>query len=115
MDALKHPDPNGIFTYSRGPGGEILAEDKDEVPANKEEGHARWKWEMEARFIRGGDDDFDYKTVDDNVEYDDHALERQEAEEKYFNEEEPEFVTGEDGATRTKSQEPQGETGVQDF
>lgn len=117
MEALRHPDPNSVFSYKRGPGGEILAEDKDEVPSNKEEGYARWKWEMETRFVRGADDDFDYKTVDENEEYDDRALEDLEAQERYFDGEEPKFVSGNDGATRTKSQESklEGETGVQDF
>ena len=71
LDALRHPDPNAIFTYKRGPDGEVLAEDRDEVPVNKEDGLARWKWEMEARFLRGGDEDFDYNAVDNNPEYDD--------------------------------------------
>jgi Coiled-coil domain containing protein (DUF2052) len=115
MEALRKPDPNSVFSYRRGPDGEILAEDKDEVPANKEEGYARWHWEMEARFVRGGDDDFEYKSVDDNDEYDDHALETQEAEDRYFDDEEPQFVFGVDGVKRTKSKELQGQTGIQDF
>ena len=117
MDALRHPDPNNTFAYKRGPNGEILAEERDEVPASKEEGFARWRSEMEVRFVRGADGDFDYSTVDDNESYDDHALEEREALDRYFAEEEPEFVVGEDAAKRTKSQEQklEGETGVQDF
>ena len=115
LDALQHPDPNSVFTYKRGSDGEILAEDKDEVPKDKEEGYARWKWEMERRFVRGGDQDFDYRAVDESDDYDDHALEIQEAEERYFDQEEPTFVTGVDGVERSQSQELQGETGVQDF
>ena len=115
IDALKNPDPNSVFSYKRGPSGEILAEEKDEVPANKDEGYARWRWEMEARFVRGGDDDFDYHTVDDNDEYDDHATETQEAEDRYFNDEEPQFVTGAEAIKKTASKELQGETGIQDF
>ena len=115
IDALRNPDTSSIFSYKRGPDGEILAEERDEVPANKEEGHARWHWEMEARFIRGGDDDFDYRTVDNNEDYDDHALETQEAEEQYFDDEPPEFVVGEDAVKKTKSKELEGERGVQDF
>lgn len=106
-----------MFTYKRGPDGEILAEDKDEVPANKEEGSARWKWEMETRFVRGGDDDFDYSTVDNNPEYDDRATEEREAQDRYFDEQEPEFIEDEDenGITKSKSKELQGETGIQDY
>lgn len=117
MEALRHPDPNSVFSYKRGPNGEILAEERDEVPASKEEGYARWKWEMETRFVRGADEDFDYNVVDDNEQYDDHALESLEAQDRYFDNEEPEFVVGDDAARRTKSQEQKlrGETGVQDF
>ena len=115
LDALKNPDPNAVFSYRRGPSGEILAEEKDEVPANQDEGYARWRWEMEARFVRGGDIDFDYTAVDENDDYDDHAVEIQEAEERYFNDEEPQFVFGDETVKKTASKEFQGETGVQDF
>lgn len=116
LDALRNPDPNSMFTYQRGPNGEIFAEDRDEVPANKEEGLTRWRWEMETRFLRGGDDDFDYETVDKNPEYDDRTIEEQDAADRYFEAEEPEFVEDQEGATKKKSTEAlQGETGVQDF
>ena len=114
LDALRHPDPNAMFTYKRGPDGEVLAEDRDEVPANKEEGLARWKWEMEARFLRGGDEDFDYEAVDNNAEFDDRELEERDAQDKYFDEETPKFVDGEEGLARSESQ-LHGQTGVQDF
>lgn len=117
MDALRQPEPGNMFAYKRGPNGEILQEDRDDVPSSKEDGFTRWKWEMEARFVRGGDDDFDYTSVDNNEAYDDRTLEDQEALEQYFDREEPEFVQGDDAAKRTKSQERQleGETGIQDF
>ncbi|KEF61134.1 uncharacterized protein A1O9_02699 [Exophiala aquamarina CBS 119918] len=115
LDALRHPDPNSIFTYKRGPNGEILAEDKDEVPTTKEEGLARWRWEMETRFLRGGDDDFDYEAVDKNTEYDDRLLEEQDAQDRYFDEEEPEFVQGDDTAQKHQKKDLEGETGIQDF
>ena len=114
VDALKNPDAT-IFAYKRGPNGEVLEEEKDEVPANKDEGYSRWKWEMEARFVRGDDDDFDYKAVDESEEFDDHILEEREAADRYFDGEQPKFVKGEEAASRTKSQELTGETGVQDF
>jgi hypothetical protein len=110
MEALAHPDPNSTFSYRRGPHGEVLAEEKDEIPVNKEEGEKRWRWEMEMRFLRGGDDDFEYKDVDESEEYDDRGEEEREAEEKYFAEEEPEWVVEND-----KGVQLQGETGIQDF
>lgn len=115
LDALAHPDPDQTFSYRRGPNGEILAEEQDEVPTSKEEGYARWKWEMEMRFVRGGDGDFEYGKVDGSEDYDDRGVEEQEAEEKWFDEEEAMFVTEEGGLTRSKSRELRGETGVQDF
>ena len=103
-----------MFSYERGPDGEILAEEQDEIPADKEEGQRMWRWEMEMRFVRGGDPDFDYHTVDSSDEYDDHMIEELEAQERYFDEQEPEFVM-DDGVSTTKNAELQGETGIQDF
>ncbi|EGS22668.1 uncharacterized protein CTHT_0011410 [Thermochaetoides thermophila DSM 1495] len=82
-------------------------------PTNKEEGRAQWEEFLRDRFIRGEDDDFDYSLIDDNDEYD--VLERQEQEEAWFDEEEPEWASscgeeGEGGGRVLK-----GETGVQDF
>lgn len=110
---MANPDLNQTFSYQRGAHGEILEEEQDDVPRDKEEGYARWKWEMEIRFLRGGDTDFDYETVDDGEEYDDRGIEEQEAEDRWFDEEEASFVKGD--LARSKSREPQGETGVQDF
>lgn len=111
IEALAHPDPNATFSYRRGPQGEVLAEEKDEIPVDKEEGQKRWRWEMEMRFLRGGDDDFEYKDVDENEEYDDRGEEEREAEEKYFAEEKPEWVTEDD----QKATSLQGETGILDY
>ncbi|KAJ5804216.1 uncharacterized protein N7518_000519 [Penicillium psychrosexuale] len=110
MDAISNPDPNAMMTYTRGPDGEILAEDRDEIPPNKEEGERLWRWEMGLRFMQGNDSDFDYETVDQNDDYDDHSDEQ----DQYFEDEEPEWVvdgTCEDGARPNL----QGETGIQDF
>ncbi|KAL1957727.1 hypothetical protein VTO42DRAFT_5570 [Malbranchea cinnamomea] len=103
MEALANPDSNATFAYTRGPNGEILEEDQDEIPASKEEGFKRWKQEMELRFLRGADLDFDYSAVDDCEDYDDWNVEQ----EKYFDEEEPEWLVEKDKL--------QGETGIQDF
>jgi hypothetical protein len=106
--ALANPDPNATFSYRRGPHGEILEEESYEVPSTKEEGWERWKYEMEMRFIRGGDDDFDYEVIDESEEWDDRGEEERGALDQYLNGEEPQWVL-EDGKS------PQGETGVQDF
>ncbi|KAG9685754.1 hypothetical protein KCU77_g24270, partial [Aureobasidium melanogenum] len=72
----------------------------------KEEGLAKWREYVEMRFLRGEDQDFDYKLVDEDESYDDLEWERREREESYFGQEEAEFV-GEG--------EKQGETGIQDY
>jgi hypothetical protein len=108
LDALANPDPNAAFQYKRGPNGEIYAEEQDEIPQSKEEGFKRWKYEMEMRFLRGDDDDFDYDAVDKSEEFDDRAEEERVELDEYLADEEPGFAL-EDG------QEPQGETGIQDF
>lgn len=110
FDALSHPDPHSLFSYTRGPNGEILAEERDEIPSSQEEGEKQWRWEMTLRFLRGEDGDFDYATVDDNDEYDDWNEEQ----ERYFEDEDPEWVVDQDNGRDVRSQ-LQGETGVQDF
>lgn len=100
--------------YRRGKDGEILAEEKDEIPLSKEEGLERWTYEMERRFLRGGDRDFDYTTIDDNPDYDDVKLEEREAEERYFDTETPKWV-GEEEEHERPEHELKGETGIQDF
>ncbi|KAL2010270.1 hypothetical protein VTN00DRAFT_6077 [Thermoascus crustaceus] len=104
LDALNNPDPNAMLSYRRGPNGEILAEDREDIPTTKEEGEKRWRWEMEMRFLKGADYNFDYKTVDENDEYDDWNEEQ----ERYFDEEEPEWIIEDE-------KKLQGETGIQDF
>lgn len=71
---------------------------------------------MEMRFVRGGDGDFDYRAIDEDEGYDDRTAEELEAEEVYFGEQTPEFVSREGVArSRSKEIELEGETGVQDF
>ncbi|KAJ5794898.1 hypothetical protein N7457_001497 [Penicillium paradoxum] len=108
MEAIANPDPNSMMSYTRGPDGEILAEDLDEIPPNKEEGERLWKWEMGLRFIRGNDPDFDYKAVDENEKYDDES----DKQDQYFEDQEPEWVVDNGSDTRANLQ---GETGIQDF
>lgn len=110
MDALARPDPTAMLSYTRGPNGEILAEDRDDIPASKEDGEKQWQWEMGLRFIRGDDPDFDYRTVDENDEYDDLT----EQQEEYFEDEEPEWLVDDLRGDDAREQ-LQGETGIQDF
>lgn len=112
-------------------------------PETKTEGHAQWMDFLRERFIRGGDEDFEYGAVDGDEELD--VVERVEREEAWFDEESPGWdlggeeeeegggdggdgsgdvdmdgegvdEEGEEGrAARRKEKELQGETGVQDF
>ena len=115
VEALANPDPDAALSYRRGPNGEVLAEEKDEIPANKEEGFQRWRWEMEMRFLRGADEDFDYSSVDGNEDFDDRAEEERQKEEQYFAAEEPEWMIDDSHIFDGSKMLLQGETGVQDF
>ena len=114
--ALKGQDEDGdtvssssdvlsLISYVRGANGEVLPEDPDEVPSSKEDGLERWKFEMILKFLRGEDQDFDYKAVDEDVDLDE--IESQEEEERWFDDQEPEWIEGEGTVG--------GETGIQDF
>ncbi|KAK4039587.1 hypothetical protein C8A01DRAFT_16451 [Parachaetomium inaequale] len=82
-------------------------------PKTREEGRGQWEAYLRDRFIRGEDEDFDYAAVDEDEEYD--VFEREEREEAWFEEEDPEWATsGEEGAGRA-DKVLLGETGVQDF
>ncbi|KAF2139125.1 uncharacterized protein K452DRAFT_233220 [Aplosporella prunicola CBS 121167] len=116
--ALQHEGTDDV-SYTRGPNGEIVAtEDKDEIPATKEEGLARWREDMGQRFLRGEDRDFRYEEVDESEEWDDHALEDQEAQDDYFDAEEPSWFQDDvpQGLNGAQGRlELRGETGIQDF
>lgn len=118
LAALKGQNPDGepahpaesslpFVSYVRGDDGEVLPEDPDEVPKSKEDGFERWKFEMTIKFLKGEDQDFDYKEIDESEEWD--VIEIKEEEEKWFEDEEPEWV-GEEGSVVVG-----GETGIQDF
>src|SRR6201994_1238043 len=106
--ALANPDPDAAFSYKRGPDGEILEEEIDEVPSTKEEGGERGRYEMKMRFLRGSDNDFDYKIVDESEEWDDVEEEQRGALEEWLDGEVPQWL-------REDGKGPQGETGIQDF
>jgi len=93
------------ITYIRGLDGDIIPEDPDEIPADKEEGMKRWKHEMTMRFLRGEDSDFNYKEVDEHDDWD--VIESREAEDRWFDDEEPRWVDDD--------HVHQGDTGIQDF
>lgn len=109
-DALSRPNPNSLFTYTRGSRGEIMEEEKDDVPMSKGEGKAWWLDDMTQRFLRGDDQAFDYKTVDANEKYDDPEQER-DIQEAYFDSMESDFDTDGEGKEKILT----GETGIQDY
>ena len=111
VEALSNPSSASLTTYRRGRDGEIIAEEKGEMPRDKEEGEKWWRDEMGIRFLKGEDKDFEYEKVDCQEEWDDWGTEGREREEKWFEEEEPQWVRGDGG----EGEEHQGETGVQDF
>lgn len=85
-------------------------------PTNREEATDRWHDFLRARFVRGGDEDFEYEKVDENDDYD--RLARQDEEEAWFEDEDPDWAsTGGDEEERQTRQDRilQGETGVQDY
>lgn len=108
-DALQHTDPKSLFIYSRGPHGQIVEEDKDEVPMTKEEGKAWWMDEMTQRFLCGADHDFDYTNVDRNEKYDDEK--ERDIQDAYFDSMESDFDSDGEGKEKVLT----GETGIQDY
>ncbi|KAI1299737.1 coiled-coil domain-containing protein-domain-containing protein [Xylaria venustula] len=97
--------------------------EKRSAPQTAEDGRMRWEEFLRLRFLNGGDEDFDYRTVDEDDEYD--TLERREQEDAWFDNEEPGWAEeseyddeAEPNRERKKSvvERPlTGETGVQDF
>lgn len=103
----------------------------DSGPTTKEEGRAAWEDFLRERFVRGGDDDFDYGPVDGDERLDE--LESRDREEEWFDGEEPEWASdgsedsaGEDATGDGPDREPgrrkgprervlTGQTGVQDY
>lgn len=79
----------------------------DVTAADKEHGLELWKMFLEDRFVKGDDQDFDYGKVDEDDSLD--SFERDEEQERWFEDEEPGWVADEQGKGRA------GETGVQDF
>lgn len=114
--------PGGDAAVFGGPGPEEEEDDDDGLeahppkpPQTQAEGRRRWEAFLRDRFVRGGDDDFDYGPVDENDAYDD--LERRDEEDAWFSDEEPGWAS--DGPGRAEAEarrkDPEGETGIQDF
>ncbi|KAJ0123691.1 coiled-coil domain-containing protein [Diaporthe amygdali] len=75
----------------------IDADLTDSKPATKEEGRAAWEEFLRERFVRGGDEEFDYAAVDGDESFDE--LEFRDREEEWFDGEEPEWASdGSDGS-----------------
>ncbi|KAI2622082.1 hypothetical protein GGS21DRAFT_373550 [Xylaria nigripes] len=93
------------------------------VPQTAEEGRMRWDEFLQHRFVDGRDEDFNYRTVDEDDEYD--TIERREQEDAWFENEEPGWFGESDDDNETDQQGAggkvvvertlTGETGVQDF
>ncbi|KAM7201436.1 Coiled-coil domain containing protein (DUF2052) domain containing protein [Naviculisporaceae sp. PSN 640] len=88
----------------------------------REEGLEMWVTFLRERFIRGGDEDFEYDTVDNDDEYD--VLERRDQEEAWYDDEEPGWASddgdsphnGDGGNARRRVERVlEGETGIQDY
>lgn len=94
-------------------------------PRTRAGGRQQWEAYLRDRFIRGGDDDFEYARVDGDDEYD--VLERAEQEDAWFDEEDPSWASDSPAASSNSSsgagahgRRPverilTGETGIQDF
>ncbi|KAI0912158.1 coiled-coil domain-containing protein-domain-containing protein [Ustulina deusta] len=124
------PDPNSVPETEAEMNWEELEAleahdlEKRSAPQTAEEGRMRWDEFLRLRFVAGGDEDFDYPTIDEDDEYD--ALERREQEDTWFDNEEPGWFgesdydyddeTGPNGEGKKSVERPlMGETGVQDF
>ena len=109
INALSQEGKDGQeLSYGRNAKGEIVAEEKDEVPASKEDGQRRWRKQVELRFLTGGDADFDYRTVDENDQLD-APEEARDIQDQWFEDEE------ENASPAAHSSGLEGQTGVQDF
>ncbi|KAK0717237.1 hypothetical protein B0T26DRAFT_647051 [Lasiosphaeria miniovina] len=94
-------------------------------PRTRAGGRQQWEAYLRDRFIRGGDDDFEYARIDGDDEYD--VLERAEQEDAWFDEEDPSWASDSPAASSNSSsgagahdRRPverilTGETGIQDF
>lgn len=88
----------------------------DDDARDKQEGLELWRAFLEDRFVHGRDDEFDYTLVDSDEGYD--AMEIRDAEDRWFDKEEPSWVGDDDDIDETKASHNGAsarETGIQDF
>lgn len=87
----------------------------DQPVSDREQGLELWREFLEFRFVHGQDDDFDYTRVDQDQDLD--VLEHQDAEDDWYDEEEPSWVDDNGSDTRMNGNDPlrTGETGIQDY
>ncbi|KAF5657532.1 hypothetical protein FHETE_10392 [Fusarium heterosporum] len=78
--------------------------------ADKVHGSILWHAFLEERFVHGLDEDFDYKPIDTDEDLD--TMLRRDAQDAWFDDEEPCWIDEEPSARLATRQ---GETGVQDF
>ena len=114
MDPFANPKRSATSRRDNRDTSRDIMEEKDEVPENKDDGLQRWRKEMELMFLRGADPDFDYKEVDGSEEYDDRVVQEREAEERWFEMEEPSWVEGSNQDVG-RAEGLTGQTGVQDY
>ncbi|KAM0325097.1 hypothetical protein ACHAQA_007636 [Verticillium albo-atrum] len=95
--------------------GDMASLEADRAPpADQEEARERWHEFLTHRFVHGEDDDFDYDKVDYDEAHD--VMERRDAEEAWFEDEEPDWVSDQEvGSPAQRQPAHGGETGVQDF
>ena len=119
MEALKERGQTVNERSSREAKGQITAEEMDGIVLSKEEGVRRWKEEMTLRFLKGEDGEFDYEEVDNNEAYDDHRTIERDEEERWFDEEKPQWTELQQEVNDVQKRDilPHlvGQTGVQDF
>lgn len=101
-DAISSSSPMSV-ARQRLKGGEPW----DQDVSDKNQGLELWKEYLCDRFIRGDDEEFDYTRVDSNEDLD--VLARADAEDEWFDQEEPSWHEEQGEASL------QGETGVQDY
>lgn len=113
LEAVKRPprdngNGNKSMVYARAEDGSITAieHDAEARASTREEGWTMWVTFLEEKFLHGGDEDFEYATVDGDEDLDDLAEVERTRLEEYLGAEEEGFV-GEG--------KPTGETGIQDF
>ncbi|KAM5368315.1 hypothetical protein ACJZ2D_009583 [Fusarium nematophilum] len=105
-------EPNGAMNGIRGVenSGADLEYPWEKPAADKAHGRLLWHAFLEERFVHGLDEDFDYKPIDSDEDLD--TMVRRDAQDAWFEDEEPSWVEDEtDGASARR----QGETGIQDF